>query len=97
MRAKEVKSLWGWISRPGKKASREASPKRARGVKTLWGQEFDLVKRGLEEAQVVAYVEELNSRHSAVVEKLQQPRDLSELAGKVIYDAEKLADGIYGI
>jgi transcription termination factor NusB len=94
MQAKEGRNLWGRRSRPGKKASGEVRPKPARGVKTLWGQEFNLVKGGLEEAQVVAYVEELNGRHSGAVEKLQQPRSLSELAGKVIFEAEKLADGI---
>ena len=94
MRAKEGRSLWGRISRPRSKVSGEAQPKRARGLKTLWGQEFNLVKGGLEEVQVVAYVEELNSRHSAEVERLQQPGSVSELAGKVIYEAEKLAEGI---
>src|SRR3990172_13038099 len=92
---KERKELWEGIFRPGnKKVGEEIRPASAHGVKTLWGQEFNLVPGGLEEAQIVAYVEDLNSRHSREVEKLQQPRSLSEVAGEVIFEAEKLAAGV---
>ena len=39
-------------------------------------------------------MEELNSRHSAEVKNLQQSPSLSELAGKVIFEAERLAEDI---
>jgi len=86
--------MWGWISRPGKKGFGEALPKRVRGVQTLWGREFTLVKDGLEEAQVVAYVEELTSRYNSVVERLENPPSPSELAAKVILEAEQMAESI---
>jgi hypothetical protein len=61
---------------------------------TLWGQEFNLVKMGLDETQVVAYVEELKNRLGGEIEKLQQQRSLPELAGQVIFEAEKLGESI---
>jgi len=94
MRAKDSKGLWGWMSRPGTKVSEKSRPKKVRGVKTLWGKEFTLAKDGLEEAQVIAFVEELISRYNSVVKKLQHPPALSELAGKVILEAEKLRESI---
>ena len=94
MGTKEGRYLWGWISRSGKKAPGEVQPKRSRGAMTLWGQEFNLVKMGLDETQVVAYVEDLKNRLGGEIEELQQQRSLPELAGEVIFEAEKLGESI---
>ena len=93
-KATEGRNLFGWIPRSGKKSPDGVQPKRSRGVMTLWGQEFNLVKAGLDEVQVVAYVEDLKNGHSGEIEKLQQQHSLPELAGEVIFEAEKLGESI---
>ena len=94
MGAKEGRNLWGWTSRSGNKAPGKVQPKQSRGVMTLWGQEFNLVKAGLDEVQVVAYVEDLINNHNGEIEKLQKQRSLPEVAGEIIFEAEKLGESI---
>ncbi|MBI2856199.1 MAG: hypothetical protein HYX93_05065 [Chloroflexi bacterium] len=63
-------------------------------VKSLWGQEFPLAKRGLDEGHVVAYVEELSGSYDAAMEKLKQVSSPSELATRAILEAERLGETI---
>ncbi len=60
-------------------------------IKTLWGENFHLVERGLSEADVVAFVEKLIERHQAESDKLQHVSSLKALATKVVEGAERLA------
>ena len=56
-------------------------------IKTLWGENFHLVERGLSEADVVAFVEKLMERQQAESDKLQhvprrsRPRSSREPSG----------------
>ena len=60
-------------------------------IKTLWGENFHLVERGLSEADVVAFVEKLIERNQAESDKLQHISSLKVLATKVVERAERLA------
>ena len=63
-------------------------------IKTLWGENFHLVERGLSEADVVAFVEKLMERQQAESDKLQHVSSLKALATKIVEGAERLAGEI---
>ena len=52
--------MWGWIFRLGRKISLNIIPRSSRRVRMLWGEEFERRKDGVDEAQVMAYDEELH-------------------------------------
>ena len=63
-------------------------------VKALWGQEFPIVKDGLDETEVVIYVENLINRCKEAEEKLQHFSDLPQLVSSAILEAERLKGAI---
>ena len=63
-------------------------------IKTLWGENFHLVERGLSEADVVAFVEKLMERQQAESDKLQHVSSPKALATKIVEGAERLAGEI---
>ncbi len=66
----------------------------AKDFTELWGRKFDIVKSGLSEEQVVAYVNELSSEHEKLVRRQEHLVSLTKLAEKTVTEAEKLAEEI---
>jgi len=60
----------------------------------LWGREFSLVRNGLDEAQVVPFVNELISEHDLLLQRVEHLATLTKLAEKTIVEADKLAEEI---
>ena len=60
----------------------------------LWGQEFDIVKEGLSESQVVAFVTELFDENKALAKKVERLDFLEKLAEKTVREADELAASI---
>ena len=52
------------------------------GVKTLWGQEFNMVRRGLAEGDVVAFVTKLIDERDSLIKRQQHLDNLQRLAEK---------------
>ena len=67
---------------------------KANKVKTLWGQEFSIAKDGLDETEVVGYVENLMGRYEEAEDKLQHFSGLPELVSSAILEAERLSGSI---
>ena len=61
-------------------------------VVVLWGREFNLVKRGLSEAQVTSFVDELVKQQGAMSQRQQHLEALTKLAERTVTEANKLAD-----
>lgn len=63
-------------------------------VVELWGHEFSLAKNGLDEAQVVSFVNELISERDLLLQRAEHLSTLTKLAEKTIVEADKLAEDI---
>ncbi len=64
------------------------------GIVELWGHEFNLAKNGLDEAQVVSFVNELTGERDLLVQRLEHMSSLTKLAEKTIVEADRLAEEI---
>ena len=62
--------------------------------KTLWGNEFRVVRHGLAETDVVVFVERLTRDLQATTEKLAYLDSLRESARNAVEDSERLAQSI---
>jgi len=63
-----------------------------RDVVELWGREFNIVKSGLSEAQVVSFVNDLVKQHDMLLQRQEHLAALTKLAERTVTEAEKLAD-----
>jgi len=62
----------------------------------LWGHEFSLARNGLDEAQVVPFVNELISERDLLLQRVEHLSTLTKLAEKTIVEADRLAEEITG-
>ena len=60
-------------------------------VVELWGREFKKVKSGLDEEQVVSFVNELMNEHKTLLERAEHLSSLTKLAEKTIVEADTVA------
>ena len=60
----------------------------------LWGHEFSLAKNGLDEAQVVSFVNELISERDSLLQRAEHLSTLTKLAEKTIVEADRLSEEI---
>lgn len=60
----------------------------------LWGRKFDIVKNGLDEMQVIAYVEELHARYSQPGGTEEYVDSLRRIAEELLEDADRMATEI---
>jgi len=60
----------------------------------LWGREFNLAKNGLDEAQVVSFINELISQRDTLVQREEHLSSLTKLAEKLVTEADNLAEEI---
>lgn len=60
-------------------------------TRRLWGQEFDLLKDGLDEEQVVEFVNQLMVKYRSLVERQEHFLSLGALSEKAAIEADKLA------
>jgi len=65
-----------------------------RDVVELWGREFNVVKNGLSEAQVVSFVNDLAKQHDILIQRQEHLATLTTLAERTVSEADKLADEI---
>ena len=63
-----------------------------RDVVELWGREFNVVKNGLSEAQVVSFVNDLAKQHDVLIQRQEHLVALTTLAERTVSEADKLAD-----
>ena len=63
-------------------------------TRSLWGQEFDIVKAGLAEDQVAAFVEDLLKRYGDLLEGRKHLNSLRLLAETKVREADKLVSSI---
>ena len=63
-------------------------------VVELWGHEFSLAKNGLDETQVVSFVNELISERDLLLQRAEHLSTLTKLAEKTIVEADRLAEEI---
>jgi len=61
------------------------------GTRELWGQRFNIVKKGLDETQVTAYVDDLLERYNTFAEEHEHLDSLRRLAESTVKEADKLA------
>ncbi len=64
----------------------------SKNVAELWGHEFNIVRNGLSEDQVVSFVNELVSEHDMLIQRQEHLSSLTKLAEKMVTEAEKLAE-----
>ena len=62
-----------------------------RDVIELWGREFNVVKNGLSEAQVVSFVNDLAKQHDVLLQRQEHLVALTKLAERTVSEADKLA------
>jgi len=62
------------------------------GMVELWGREFNLAKNGLDEAQIVSFVNELISERDQLIRRAEHLSTLTKLAEKTVVEADKLAE-----
>jgi vacuolar-type H+-ATPase subunit E/Vma4 len=60
----------------------------------LWGRSFNLVKRGLEEAQVVSFVTKLMNERDELRKQEEHFASLTKLAERTVVESDKLAEEI---
>ncbi len=65
-----------------------------RDVIELWGREFNLVKNGLSEAQVVSFVNGLVKQHDVLIQRQEHLVTLTKLAERTVSEADRLAEEI---
>ena len=63
-----------------------------RDIVELWGREFNVVKTGLSEAQVVAFVSDLTKQHDVLRQRQEHLISLTTLAERTVSEADKLAE-----
>lgn len=63
-------------------------------TKRLWGQNIDVVRGGLKEEQVVAFVSELMAKYRSLAERQDHVLSLGALSEKASLEADKLASEI---
>jgi vacuolar-type H+-ATPase subunit H len=63
-----------------------------RDVVELWGREFNIVKNGLSEAQVVSFVNDLVKQHDMLLQRQEHLATLTKLAEKTVAEADAMAD-----
>ena len=64
------------------------------GVVELWGHEFNLAKSGLDETQIVSFVNELISERDQLIRQTEHLSTLTKLAEKTVVEADRLAEAI---
>ncbi len=67
---------------------------RDKNVKLLWGRDFEIVKDGLAESQVVGFTTELIKERDALLQRQEHLSSLTRLAEKTILEADELAEEI---
>ncbi len=70
------------------------NPSQNKDVIELWGREFNIVKSGLSEAQVVSFVNELVKQHDLLIQRQEHMAALTQLAERTVTEAGKMAEGI---
>ena len=60
----------------------------------LWGREFNLAKKGLDEAQVVSFVNELIAQRDTATQSVEHLSSLTKLAERTVAEADKLAEEV---
>lgn len=60
----------------------------------LWGRQFNIAKKGLDETQVVPFVDELISQRDRLIQQEEHLTSLTKLAEKTVTEADKLAKEI---
>jgi len=70
------------------------NPSQNRDVVELWGREFNIVRNGLSEAQVVSFVNELVKQHDLLIQRQEHMMALTQLAERTVTEAGKMADDI---
>jgi len=63
-------------------------------VKGIWAQQFSIVKNGLDEAEVSAFIGRLIDQNNDLANKLEHLHSLTKLAAKTVIEAEEQAKGI---
>jgi cell division septum initiation protein DivIVA len=63
-----------------------------RDVIELWGRDFNLVKNGLSEAQVVSFVNDLAKQHDVLLQRQEHLAALTKLAERTVSEADRIAD-----
>ena len=63
-------------------------------VVELWGHEFSIAKKGLDEAQVVPFVDALISQRDMLTQRTEHLSSLTKLAEKTVAEADELAEEI---
>jgi len=63
----------------------------SRDIVELWGRQFNLVKNGLSEAQVVSFVNDLAKQHDVLLQRNEHLSALTKLAERTVSEADKLA------
>jgi cell division septum initiation protein DivIVA len=72
------------------------NPSGSRDVVELWGREFNVVKNGLSEAQVVSFVNDLAKQHDVLLQRQEHLAALTTLAERTVAEADKLAEEMKG-
>ena len=67
------------------------NPSANRDVVELWGREFNIVKSGLSEAQVVSFVNDLVKQHDLLIQRQEHLAALTKLAERTVAEADKVA------
>lgn len=60
----------------------------------LAGREFNIVKKGLDEAQVAAYIKELASERDELLQREEHLQSLTKLAERTVIEADRLTEDI---
>jgi cell division septum initiation protein DivIVA len=68
------------------------NPSASRDIVELWGREFNIVKNGLSEAQVISFVNDLAKQHDILLQRQEHLAALTKLAERTVSEADKLAD-----
>lgn len=63
-------------------------------VVELWGREFNLARNGLDEEQVVSFVNELIGEREILIQRVEHLATLTKLAEKTVVEADRLAEGM---
>lgn len=65
---------------------------REKTVRQLWGRDFEIVKDGLAEAEVVTFITELTNERNALIKRQEHLTSMMRLAEKTVAEADKLAE-----
>lgn len=65
-------------------------------VVQLWGREFDIVKQGLSQAQVIIFITELINENKILTAKIKHLTFLERLAEQMVTEADKEAGEYQG-